>query len=174
MLYSCKWSRWFECYYYNLTSTNKLRDMAYVKISSIKMLGKSKSFLHVWLVWNYLILLNSCFLRNEDIAPVKNLWACRPSHNFSIKTYRRHIFLFFDLRILKTCLNSGDLWILMKLGDSIGKNEKIWEILTKSVKFCRFFTKLKRDFPKTMPVRFFFKNETRKLKFGLVVPLFDF
>ena len=60
----------------------------------------------------------------------------------------------------------------MQLGDYIDKNAKIWEIWTRSAKFWLFFLQ-KRDFLKITQVKiFFFKNEARKLKFGLGVPLY--
>ena len=42
-------------------------------------------------------------------------------------------FLYFDLRCWKTCCNDEDHWVLMKFGNFVGKNRKIWEILTKIV-----------------------------------------
>ena len=59
----------------------------------------------------------------------------------------------------------------MKLGDFIGRNTKIWEILTKSVKFWLFFTKTQFS-QNHAATDFFFKNEARKLKFGPGAPLF--
>ena len=64
----------------------------------------------------------------------------QPLDNFPIKIYRGnlvkiwslvHIFLYFDLRYWKTYLNGEDQWVLMKLDEFVGKNTKIWEILTK-------------------------------------------
>ena len=48
---------------------------------------------------------------------------------------------------------------------------KVWEIWTKSVRFRLFSTKMWFSQNHTS-TDFFFKNEARKLKFGLVVPLY--
>ena len=59
----------------------------------------------------------------------------------------------------------------MKLGNFIGRNAKMWKILTNLSSFGYLLQK--RDFLKITQVKiFFFKNEARKLKFGLGVPLY--
>ena len=68
--------------------------------------------------------------------------------------------------MLKNLFKQWDSWAVMKLGDSIGRNAKIWGILTNWSNFDYFLQKL--DFLKITD--FFFKNEARKLKFGPVVP----
>ena len=35
--------------------------------------------------------------------------------------------MFFDFRCSKTFFDSGDEWVVMKLGDFIGTNAKIWQ-----------------------------------------------
>ena len=56
----------------------------------------------------------------------------------------------------------------MKVADFIVKNAKNWEILTKTVTFWLFFTK--SWFSQIHAcTNFFFKNEARKSKFGLLV-----
>ena len=60
----------------------------------------------------------------------------------------------------------------MKLGDFIGRNAKMCKLLTKSVKFWLFFTKTQFS-QNDGGTGFFFKNEARKLKFGLAVPLYS-
>ena len=60
----------------------------------------------------------------------------------------------------------------MKLGYTIGKNAKIWEILTKLGKFWLFFTK--KWFSQNRAVTdFFIKSEARRLKFVVVIPIYD-
>ena len=69
----------------------------------------------------------------------------------------------------------------MKSGDIISKYAQIWqysihysdiwENFTKSVKFWLFLTKMGFSQNHTGTL-FFFKNEARKLTFGLVVPLY--
>ena len=68
----------------------------------------------------------------------------------------------------------NDYWVLIKLGDFIGQNAQIWEILMKLGKFWLIFTKMRFSQIHT-DTDFFNKNEaSRKLKFGLEVPLYGF
>ena len=58
-----------------------------------------------------------------------------------------------------------------KLGDFIVKNAKIWEILTKWVRFWLLFTKT-LFYQNDAGTDLFFKYQARKLKFGPGVPLY--
>ena len=78
-----------------------------------------------------------------------------------------HIFLLSNLRSSQTCSNSEDYWVGTKLVDFTGKDIKI---LTKSGKFLLFFTKTHFSQKHAGTLDFFFKNEVRNLKFGVVVP----
>ena len=52
------------------------------------------SFLHVWLIWKYFLLLNSRFLRKEDIAPCKkviDLWRLAVRQLPYIEIYRGNL-----------------------------------------------------------------------------------
>ena len=59
----------------------------------------------------------------------------------------------------------------MKLGDFVGKNAKIWEILMKLGKFWLLFTKTRFSKNHT-GTNSLHKNEARKLKLGIEVPLY--
>ena len=141
------------------------------------MRGGPGSFLDVWLIRRFLLWLNSRFLRSEAIAQcqkVIDFWGSAvrqlPLKNVKYEFSQNsvvlvHLFRFFDLRCSNVVENGWDRWVLTKLGDFIGKNANIWEILAKTVTkiwFCQ----------NQASTDFFFKNEGRKLKFGLVIPIY--
>ena len=49
------------------------KNIAYGIYLFLKARGGPISFLYVWLIWKYFLLLNRCFLRNEDILHCENI-----------------------------------------------------------------------------------------------------
>ena len=136
------------------------------------MFGSYKSIFYCWTAAFYVTKLP----RYVKKLSIFEEWLL---DDFPIDIYRRNlvticvnIFLFFELRCSRSCWNGRVLLVLTKLGNFIGNNTKIWEMLTKAIKFWLFFTKtwFSQNHAST---DFFFKNKARKLKFVLVVPLYS-
>ena len=116
----------------------------------LKATGNLESFLYVWLSLKYFFRWTAAFYET---------WRSR-RENFSIESWKNfgqnlvflvHSFLLLDLSCAKTCLNGGHYWVLMKLGDFIGKNAKTKKLWRNRANF--FYIAQNIDFLKITPVR---------------------
>ena len=101
------------------------------------------SFVYVWLILKYFLLLTSRFLRNEDILPDQKVivvWRSVMGKDFYRYSFIfiAHIFLIVYLRCSKIDINGWDSWVVRKIRWFYCYECKIWEFWQSRVNFCYF------------------------------------